>query len=559
MSGSGGSGGGRRQRHRCDRAGGSTAEVPGVALQPVGRGAALSAGDAVLPRGRSRSPAPCRFMRLGQREDPDFTFRAMVIRTIWPGATTEQVDQQVTDRIEKKLQEMPYFKWTRSYSKPGESLIVLELQDTAPPPEVPEIWYQVRKKVGDIRQTLPPEIAGPFFNDEFGDVFGTIYAFTGDGFTLAAAARPGRSGPPGTAAPARRRQGRADRRAGRADLRRSVADKRLAVARHRSRAASPSSWRRRTSMTPAGTVHTAERSVPLRVTGQFDTRRRDRGAAARRRRAGHPPRRHRPRLARLRRSAGLHDALRRQAGDRPRRVDDRDRRRAASSATTSRRRWQRMQGRPAGRHRVREGLGPAARSCATRSACSSARCSRRWRSCWSSASSASGCAPALVVALVIPLVLAATFFGMATLRHRPAPGFHRRAGHRARPAGRRRHDRGRDDGAQDRGGHWTSSHAATYAYTSTAFPMLTGTLITAAGFLPIATARVHHRRIHVRDLRGRDPGAADLLVRGRHGRAVHRQLPAQGEAGRGRTRSSTRRFYRGLRGVDRAGACAIAG
>jgi len=125
------------------------------------------------------------FFRLGQREDPDFAFRGMVVRTLWPGATAEQVDAQLTDRIEKKLQEVPYFKWTRSYSKAGESLIVLELLDTAPPKEVAQIWYQVRKKVGDIRATLPAEIVGPFFNDEFGDVFGTIYAFTGDGFTMA--------------------------------------------------------------------------------------------------------------------------------------------------------------------------------------------------------------------------------------------------------------------------------------------------------------------------------------------------------------------------------------
>ena len=123
------------------------------------------------------------FFQLGQREDPDFAFRGMVIRTLWPGATTEQVDKQVTDRIEKKLQETPYFKWTRSYSKPGESLIVLELLDTAAPKDVPDIWYQVRKKVGDIRQTLPAEALGPFFNDEFGDVFGSIYAFTADGFS----------------------------------------------------------------------------------------------------------------------------------------------------------------------------------------------------------------------------------------------------------------------------------------------------------------------------------------------------------------------------------------
>ena len=123
------------------------------------------------------------FFKLGQREDPDFVFRAMVIRTLWPGATADQVDRQVTDRIEKKLQETPYFKWTNSYSKPGESLIVLELLDTASPKEVPGIWYQVRKKLGDIRHTLPPEAVGPFFNDEFGDVFGSIYAFTADGFS----------------------------------------------------------------------------------------------------------------------------------------------------------------------------------------------------------------------------------------------------------------------------------------------------------------------------------------------------------------------------------------
>jgi multidrug efflux pump len=123
------------------------------------------------------------FFNLGQREDPDFTFRAMVIRTLWPGATAEQVDRQVTDRIEKKLQETPYYKWTRTHSKPGESLIVLELLDTAPAKDVPQIWYQVRKKLGDIRHTLPPEALGPFYNDEFGDVFGSIYAFTADGFT----------------------------------------------------------------------------------------------------------------------------------------------------------------------------------------------------------------------------------------------------------------------------------------------------------------------------------------------------------------------------------------
>ncbi len=125
------------------------------------------------------------YFKLGQREDPDFTFRAMVIRSIWPGASAEQTDQQVTDRIEKKLQEIPYFKFTRSYSRAGESLIILELLDTAPAAEVPQLWYQVRKKLGDLRGQLPADLMGPYFNDEFGDVFGSIWAFTGDGFSPA--------------------------------------------------------------------------------------------------------------------------------------------------------------------------------------------------------------------------------------------------------------------------------------------------------------------------------------------------------------------------------------
>jgi multidrug efflux pump len=124
------------------------------------------------------------YFKLGQREDPDFTFRAMVIRTMWPGATTSQVDELVTDKIVKKIREVPYYKVATSYSRSGESIIILEVLDTAPPAEVPQLWYQVRKKVGDIRHTLPAGIIGPAFNDEFGDVFGSIYAVTGDGFSL---------------------------------------------------------------------------------------------------------------------------------------------------------------------------------------------------------------------------------------------------------------------------------------------------------------------------------------------------------------------------------------
>lgn len=124
------------------------------------------------------------YFQLGQREDPDFIFRAMVIRTQWPGATTSQVDEQVTQRIVKKLQEVPHYRQAFSYSRSGESIIILQLLDTAPQKEVQQLWYQVRKKIGDIRHTLPQEVVGPNFNDDFGDVFGSIYAFTGDGFSL---------------------------------------------------------------------------------------------------------------------------------------------------------------------------------------------------------------------------------------------------------------------------------------------------------------------------------------------------------------------------------------
>jgi multidrug efflux pump subunit AcrB len=125
------------------------------------------------------------YFQLGQDEDPPFTFRAMVVRTYWPGATAPQVADQVTDKLERTLQEVPYADIIRSYSKPGESQIILQLKDSSPPREVQQVWYTVRKKVGDMRYTLPAGVQGPFFNDEFGDVFGVIYALSGEGFSYA--------------------------------------------------------------------------------------------------------------------------------------------------------------------------------------------------------------------------------------------------------------------------------------------------------------------------------------------------------------------------------------
>ncbi|HVE10776.1 MAG TPA: efflux RND transporter permease subunit [Paraburkholderia sp.] len=125
------------------------------------------------------------YTRLAQSEDPPFTFRVMVIRTFWPGATARQVQEEVTDRIGRKLQETPSIDFLRSYSRPGESLIFFNMKDSASPKAVPETWYQVRKKVGDIAGTLPRGIQGPYFNDEFGDVYTNIYTLEGDGFSAA--------------------------------------------------------------------------------------------------------------------------------------------------------------------------------------------------------------------------------------------------------------------------------------------------------------------------------------------------------------------------------------
>ena len=123
------------------------------------------------------------YFQLGQDEDPPFTFRAMVVQAFWPGASALQMAEQVTDKIEKSLQEVPYADKIRSYTKPGESLTILQLKDSSPPQEVPDSWYQARKRIADMRNTLPAGVIGPVFNDDFGDVYGSIFALSADGFS----------------------------------------------------------------------------------------------------------------------------------------------------------------------------------------------------------------------------------------------------------------------------------------------------------------------------------------------------------------------------------------
>jgi multidrug efflux pump len=123
--------------------------------------------------------------KLGQKEDPEFTVKTMVVQAYWPGSSAQQMAEQVTDKLEKKLQEIAEIDYTSSYSKPGATQIKVNLRDDTEPSAVGQVWYQVRKKLGDIEHTLPQGVRGPYFNDEFGDTFGNLYAITGDGFGYA--------------------------------------------------------------------------------------------------------------------------------------------------------------------------------------------------------------------------------------------------------------------------------------------------------------------------------------------------------------------------------------
>jgi multidrug efflux pump subunit AcrB len=123
------------------------------------------------------------FFRLGRDEDPPFVIKTMVVQAAWPGATLDDTLQQVTDRIERTLQETPSLDFLRSYTSPRKTTIFVNLKGETTATQIPDIWYHVCKSIGDMRHTLPAGVVGPGFNDEFGDVFGIIYGVTADGFT----------------------------------------------------------------------------------------------------------------------------------------------------------------------------------------------------------------------------------------------------------------------------------------------------------------------------------------------------------------------------------------
>ncbi|MBY4610151.1 efflux RND transporter permease subunit [Rhizobium sp. 9T] len=122
-------------------------------------------------------------MRMGQREDPEFTFRVMVVQAIWPGASIQEMENQVVNKIERKLQETPHIDWVKSYTRAGSAIITLQVKGDTNSKDVADAFYQVRKKVGDISSELPQGLLGPYFNDEFGDTFITLHSISGDGYS----------------------------------------------------------------------------------------------------------------------------------------------------------------------------------------------------------------------------------------------------------------------------------------------------------------------------------------------------------------------------------------
>ncbi len=124
------------------------------------------------------------YHKLGREEDPSFAIKTMVVVAVWPGATVADTLDQVTDRIEKEIQQIDSLDYTRSYTVPGQATVFVQFKDSTDPKKLPDLFYQVRKHINDIRATFPETLQGISFNDEFGDVFGNVYAFTSDGLSM---------------------------------------------------------------------------------------------------------------------------------------------------------------------------------------------------------------------------------------------------------------------------------------------------------------------------------------------------------------------------------------
>ena len=272
------------------------------------------------------------YQRLGRAEDPAFTIKVAVISAVWPGATSEEMQDQVADRIEKKLQELPWVDKIDTYSKPGFSAITFSFRDATPPREVPMLFLQLRKKMSDLRADLPGDVVGPTVNDEFGDVNSVLYTIVGDGASYAQLKE--------VAEALRKRLQRvpdvtkvdlygdqAERIFVEFELRQARHARRAAASDVRIRSPSRTRWRRPANFRPTPSACPAgHRRVARRRGGGGD--------AGLRQRPDFPPRRHRRRFARLRRPALL-------SRSRPGPAGGRNRRRHAEGRQYSRARQER--------------------------------------------------------------------------------------------------------------------------------------------------------------------------------------------------------------------------
>ena len=425
------------------------------------------------------------YLRLGRSEDPDFTIKTMVVQAAWPGATVGDTLQQITDRLERKLQETPNLDYLKSYTTAGQATIFVYLKDSTPAAQVPDIWYQVRKKVGDIRHTLPQGIVGPGFNDEFGDTYGIVYGFTADGFTH------------------RELRDHVDEVRKRLlqlpDISKidvlGAQDERVYVEFSTEklaglgidRAALIAALQAQNAVTPAGVVQTGGREDPRPGLGRLPVRAGHPGRQLRRQRPDDPPGRHRARDARSRRSRAA-DVPRQRAG-RASGSPSPCARAATSwrSGTTSSGPWRRSSA------DLPVGIEPTL--VADQPVTVEHAVDEFMKALWEAVAIvlavslvSLGLRAGAVVALAIPLVLAIVFVAMEVfgidLQRISLGALIIALGLLVDDAmitvetmvTRLEHG---DD----------KEHAATFAYTSTAFPMLTGTLVTVAGFVPIGFAR----------------------------------------------------------------------
>ena len=415
----------------------------------------------------------------------------MVVQANWPGATIEDTINQVTDRDREEARGAPVPRLHQELHHARQTTVVyVNLQGLRRPAgTVPDLWYQVRNKVDDIKRDLPQGVQGPFFNDEFGDVFGIdlrlhrrrLHA------TASCATMP---------------------RTVRAELLRvpdvgkveligvqdekiylDFSTRQLAGARHRPQTRSSQSLQAQNAVTPSGVVQAGAEKVSVRVSGQFTSEESLRGDQPARQRpllpAGRRRRRSRAATPTRRSRCSATTASRRSAS--PSRMTRR-RQHAAVRRGPRRSRCAEIDGEPADRRRRRISS-PTSRVVVEEAVGGFTKALFEAVVIVLAVSFLSlGMRAGLVVACSHPAGAGHHLRGHGVFRHRAAAHLARRADHRARPAGRRRHDHGRDDGGPAGGGRFSLDKAATFAYTSTAFPMLTGTLVTVAGFMPIGFA-----------------------------------------------------------------------